>query len=47
MTASDSMRRPDLIAVHPCDENHQVLTLKGDEGERYRREPCTESSTSV
>ena len=35
-------RKQKLIAVHPCDDNHQVLTFEGRSDNRYRREPCSE-----
>lgn len=36
-----SKKRAKITARHPCDENHEVVTVTGG-GFAYRREPCDE-----
>lgn len=33
------MSKPEIIDIHPADENNQVVTVKGGK-HAYRREPC-------
>jgi len=42
MRSKDAGRRGKIAAIHPCDESHQVVTVKTKGGGAFRSSPCAE-----